>query len=276
MILSIFLISLILNMGNTDYNLMLQVKYMPNGTDDVLDIDNNAVSISSSRLSCRRDHNLSEFLAVKEPTIFNTLLGFPVIDRDTTDYLLFNCEGAVHPKHWGEWNDDTEVQEEIFRAMVKRMRIARHIYPNATIALGASIVPHKRGSYLPFMVQRIEGYRRAGEWGVFDFVDCLEPRMFIDPTNLHQYDIPEMFNMAMNVSDNVIKTSQGKSIDSCLTVGINHFKQEEALPRETMNEILLLASTYENIRKVNFWAGDFRRWYVPYLNNLSYPEESFA
>ena len=263
------IILIILMLMGIDYNLMLQAEYMPNFADEYLNIENNAVSISSSRLSCRGE-NLQEFLNKTEKEIYDRLYSMQFVEKNTTDYLLFNCEGDEIPKNWGTYNNDTETQNKIFNAMVKRMRVARVIFPNATISLGASIRPHKQGLYLPFMIERIEGYRRAGEHGVFDYVDCLEPRIFIDRNDFNETNITASINQAMNVSNNVIKTSVGGDLDSCVTIGINHFFREEVLSIDIMNGIILQLSSYESVRKVNFWAGDFRRWYIPYLNDITY------
>jgi len=259
--------------NNCDFRILEQGKFLtPDQFDLVEDqcMTNNAMSMHSSMIKCKAD-TLEEFLDETENSIRNSVINYlssKGIDASSTDFFLLNCEGPAHPRNWGQWNDDLDTQNAIFEATKMRIDIVREELPNALIAIGPSIRGHWKGNLIDAIANRIVGVKRAGEYGVFDNLDCLEPRGFIEDIAY----VEPVTRQIMDASYNNFTNSAGERMSACVTVSYTEDKIVDdvvvLLPPEISIQQLDIIDEYDHVLMINWW-GDFNISYVPqYIEDL--------
>ena len=184
------------------------------------------------------------------------------LNTNTTDYLLMNCEKPLHPRKWGpDLNDNETLQMLYYNATKLRIQVVRETFPNATISFGPIFKPHNNGRYNSFTFERIEGNIRAGEQGVYDELDCLEPRIFFQfgPEEENYVALVEnMTRQALDVSSFNLTNSSGSPIPLCVVSG---FKVQGT--NDTIDIGLLPAAirqveivqTYPLVKLMGWWGG---------------------
>jgi len=226
-------------------------------------IATNGMSMGSSSILCRGGQidTLEDFLNVTQEEVLGRVdnLNESILPRNTTAYLLLNCEGVAHPNTWRDWNNNTETQNLIFEAVRMRIDVFRSVFPNAIISLGPS--PKGNNS------ERIEAFKRAGEFGVFDRASCLEPRMF----HRNGPDDGEFEDLLNSIERQVrgtldaasaIKNSTGDPIEFCVTSSIlvlNQNSQNYGSPviAEFAQHQVDIILEHDLVKLINWWSGDF-------------------
>ena len=247
-------------------------------------IDRKAMSVGSSVLGCQDSlydgDPLLGFLTATEADIHQWVstfyFDFPYLN-DPSTYLLLNCErisGGAAVRDWHIYNDFPAIQNLIFDAVKLRIEIFRSYFPDAIISLGPSLSPHKKGQYIPVILERMEALIKAGLHGVFDSVTCFEPRLFI---NYGPNDGPQWmeWNLAM--------TQQGLDIGSFLVNSsyqhlplcpiTSYYKASENSPEvvdiEMAREQVELILSYPNVLTFSWWTGNFEQEQLSFMNDLN-------
>jgi len=265
-----------------DFRLVLQGGYTDYDLSDLC-VNNRGFSMHSSAILCKDsfpgyDDPIEGFIGQTEQQIQNKLNNYlnnhPELNTNTTDYLLMNCEKPIHPRRWGTLNDNETLQMRYYNATKLRIQVVRETFPNATISLGPIIKPHKDGEYNPIL-ERIEGYVRAGEQGVYDELDCLETRVFFRYGPEEENYIALMENMtrqALDVSSNLTNSS-GAPIPLCVDSGFK-IQGTNVTVDPDLGEVAKLqveiVLTYPSVKLMSWWSGSFNESLHPeWLANLS-------
>lgn len=96
------------------------------------------------------------------------------------------------------------MQDELIKAYIRRISVAREVFgkqwPTAKLGLFHVIVPDGKGRETDGFMQRMRGYRRAGELGMYDELDYLIPVLYhrFGPSDVPQsngsFDIARLRN----------------------------------------------------------------------------------
>jgi hypothetical protein len=86
------------------------------------------------------------------------------------------------PAGLGRYEDDPTLQAALIQAYITRINVAREVlrekWPTIKLGLYGVVVPDGKGEEDDEFQQRMRGYRRARELGMFDSVDYLVPVLY--------------------------------------------------------------------------------------------------
>ena len=192
-------------------------------------------------------------------------------------YLLLNCEQPIHVGDWHAYNDNPSLQNQIFEAMKKRADIFKSYFPQATVSLGPSFRPQNRGIYNNIILQRIESLERAGDYGVFDNMDCWEPRPYFA---WGPGDGPDYLNWTRNAVrqgldvTSELTISNGSHLPLCVNSSFRIFNDGSATPGafvdlETALAQLEVVLEYPNVIVMGWWEGYYDPDQIDFIQDLN-------
>ncbi|GIW42179.1 MAG: hypothetical protein KatS3mg076_2756 [Candidatus Binatia bacterium] len=270
-----------------DFRLVLQGEYVPSEDAAQLEslcVTNRAWAANSLWLLCSNaalgDENSTErelieaFIATGDEEEDEAALGQRLdtsiqlastrgFDPNTTDFVLLNCEEPVHPRKWGAILNQQypDLEAAYYAALARRIRVARSRLPNALLALGPTIRADPDGVLDEQLEVRMTGYRNAGAAGVYDELDCLEPRVYLEEDTSGGYATTRaMTTLALELSSTLTKTT-GETLPLCVLssvrLGGNSSVAPAAQALAQIDAVREFASQAANVLFLGWWDGAF-------------------
>ena len=270
--------------SSPDYRLILQGQFAPPGTNlSSLCVNNQAMSMFGSSLGCPGGNDpieLDEFLDHSEDEIrfwmeslYNTNPEF----NDPNLYLSFNCEYPIHPNQWGTYNDNIDLQNQYFDSLALRFKIFREYFPLPIISLGPFNGSGNAGTP-PSLLEKIEGYQRAGERGVFDDLTCLETRIYFHkgPDDSDNYlEITKLYAIQSLEIAASLTNSFGSNLPLCVVssfINTNGASANHGDPISIEQGLVQLEviQNHPQVLLAGWWDGEFNpELQFPFLEGLN-------
>ena len=182
--------------GTCDLRFTLQGRY-PSVVDlSAFGIQNTAVTIHGSALLAGKGITEDEFIkTVKEEVIagaLNSYLAKRALTPRRNDLVVLDLEPSYpdpndpeksinfSPSQLGEYNP--LMRDQLIQAYIRRLSVARKVlrrkWPSVKLALYGVIVPDGKGIENDRLEKRMQGYRRAGELGMYDYTEYVVPVLY--------------------------------------------------------------------------------------------------
>ena len=243
-------------------------------------VTNDAVTIGGDAFLAPSRTTVSGFIAKTESEIRRALEGYlrrKGIDANTKHLVVIDIEPHdtstdpprdFSPMALGTWEGDPR-QNQIIEGYRKRIEVARSVLLNARLGLFQVIAPVARGEDNPRFQQRMRGYQRAGQLGMYDQLDYLSPSLYahftpndVDPVRGITLDIVHAWIEArtrQGIKSSLLLTrTNGKHISLApfLTFWGRRIMDERfAISPEIMRLQLRILQEYCGVKVIVIWAG---------------------
>lgn len=273
-----------------DIRFSLQGRYVsePDLSTDlsVFGVTNNAITIHGAALEAA-EITVEEFTRSDRSDINRTLRGYlrtHGIDPDTDHLVVLDMEPKdptephpedpsrlerlFHPKDLGTFEGDPR-QNDIIQGFIRRIEVARDVMPNAKLGLYQVVAPMGKGQYNESFRDRMQGYRRAGELGMYDQVDYIVPVLYTrfgscDVTDRDDLETIQGWSEALTrqgieESRTLTRTSGGNIplvpyLSFWVFNGFSRHDRQAILP-ETMRRQLCILQEYSEVEIIVLWSG---------------------
>ena len=242
-------------------------------------ITNTAVTIHGYALRAGKDITEGEFIKTKEKEIsdqWNEYIQAHELKPGRNHILILDMEPrGFSPARLGEYSG--LLQEELIKAYIRRIIVARQFvqekWPTVKLGLYQVIRPMSKGQRNDDFIKMMSGYVRAGELGMYDFVDYLVPILYnrfgksdvdfpTEKAKLHLW-IERATRQAIT-SPQKLTRRKGDSIPLApiLTFWVangNSDHDHRVILPETMSLQLRILQEYSSVEIINLWSGSETR-----------------
>jgi hypothetical protein len=198
----------------------------------------------------------------------------PELDPLTKKIIVIDIEGVVHGNKWGELyaddlngNFDQVEFEDVIEALIKRVKITREFFPNALLAYYGVVQPNKHGYDIENFRQRMKGYKRAGELGLYDLLNYLSPWLPIIYSRDNPgggYDLQDEGTRQAIENSELLTKSNGEKIPIAPITTFVIINQSDPYHQFPVHEVALEAaqiqldflSSRPSVHTILFWIGN--------------------
>lgn len=258
-------------------------------------ITNTAVTIHGYALRAGKDITEGEFIKTKEKEIsdqWNDYIQEHELKPGRNHLLILDMEPrGFSPARLGQYDDVS--QKKLIKAYIRRIIVARQFvqekWPTVKLGLYQVIRPMSKGLRNDEFIKMMSGYVRAGELGMYDFVDYLVPILYnrfgksdvdfpAEKPKLHLW-IERSTRQAITSSQKLTRRN-GHSIPLApiLTFWVangNSDHHHRVILPETMSLQLRILQEYSSVEMINLWSGPETRremeesdWEILNFNNF--------
>jgi hypothetical protein len=254
-------------------------------------VTNTAVTIHGSALLAGNDITEADFIKAEEKSIsraFRSYLERNALLPGRHHLIILDMEPSYpdpsdpdrsisfSPGNIGRYEDNQSLQAELIQAYVTRIIVAREIlrekWPTVRLALYGVVVPDGRGEEDAIFEQRMRGYRRAGELGMYEFIDYLLPVLYnrfglsdvllpdgdFDIDRLHRW-IGRATHQAITNSQRLTRRNRRPiPLAPVLTFWVvngNSAHHHKVVSPDTMSFQLGILQKYRSVDIIVFWSG---------------------
>jgi len=245
-----------------DVRLTLQGYYPQWNSNEVgIDLTGKGIVFHGSSLEANFGDSIDDFLSYTESDIRISLRNYIQnrgIDPLTDDLIILDIEHPIHPSDiWTFENDPVYNQIDIINNFAIRIRVAREELPNAKIAVYLSPLDKVGDRNSAITINRMRGFRTAGQFGMFDYADYIIPVMYqwFEP-NTPNHDTLEQFTRMHIEEFQTLTNSVGTSMDVLPLLGIvyreNTTETEMLITSEDQQFQMSVVQEY-NINLTSYW-----------------------
>jgi hypothetical protein len=178
---------------------------------------------------------------------------------------------SFSPARLGEYDD--LLQEELIKAYIRRIIVARRFvqenWPTVKLGLYQVIRPMNKGERNGEFKKRMLGYVRAGQLGMYDFVDYLVPVLYnrfgksdvnfpSEKVELHVW-IERATRQAITNSQKLTRRNRNSiPLAPFLTFWVSNRRSKhdhKVILPETMSLQLRILQEYSSVEIINLWSG---------------------
>ncbi len=264
-----------------DIRFSLQSRYATATDLSNFGVTNNAVTLSGVALLAPSEITVSEFIAKTAAEIRAALanhLASHGIDAHTNHLVVLDMEPedtsipkSFSPASLGLWEGDPR-QDQIIAGYERRIAAAREVLRNARLGLYQVIAPLDKGEDTPGFQQRMRGYRRAGELGMYDRLDYISPVLYV---RYKPSDVDPVHGITLDTIHAWLEARTRQGLEASLTLtrsngehislapylsfwvfnrGGSRDDRRAALP-ESMRRQLRILQEYCGVNIIVLWAG---------------------
>jgi hypothetical protein len=270
-----------------DFRFSLQGRYPSTLDLSAFGISNTAVTIHGFALHAGHGIDEDEFIRKKVPEITEALNSYldnrPQLNPAPNHLIILDMEPSYPdpknptdqvnfaPKDLGEYDERQQVK--LVRAYIRRIRVARKVlrkrFPKVKLGLYGVVVPMGKGQENEAFHKRMQAYRRAGELGMYDLIDCLVPVLYngFGPSDVSLPDeLDKLHGWIEKATRQAIANTQeltrrnGKAIPMApiLTFWVNNGRSahdNNVILPETMDLQLRILQEHGGIDTLILWSG---------------------
>jgi len=293
--------------GTCDLRFTLQGRYVSVLDLTTLGIKNTAVTIHGSALLAGKGVTEKDFIGVKDEATISAALSSYLDKNPVTpnrnDLIILDMEPRYpdpnHPNEWihfspkdlANYKDlpplpdtsnpkplpiEKNMQDQLIKGYILRTRVARQVllkkWPTVKLGLYGVIVPMGKGQENDSFLKRMEAHKRAGELGMYDFVDYLVPVLYngfgpsdvplangdFDKTKLHNWIERATHQAITNTQQLTRSTKDTIPLAPILTFWVhngNSTDDNKVILPETMEFQLRLLQKYCSVQIILLWSG---------------------
>lgn len=277
--------------GTCDLRFSLQGRY-PSVVDlSAFGISNTAVTIHGRALLAGKGITIKEFILTENKDICDALYSYlesNPLNPKRNDLIILDLEPRYKdpsgkwitfpPSQLGKFDPDT--RDQLILAYIRRLSVARNVlrkkWPSVRLALYGVIVPDGKGEENKKFQDRMEGYRRAGDLGMYDYTEYLVPVLYnrfgpgnvllpdgeVDSAKLHRW-IGHSTQQAIAFSQQLTRRNGSKiplaPVLSFWVFNRNSDDNNRRIRAATMDFQLRILQEYCAVEIIVLWSGSETR-----------------
>ncbi|GEM_PF-5666606 len=245
----------------------------------VYGVNYSSLTLSGTSLSAGKNvASYDEYFNTTKEDVLKSLDNFARlnnVNKDTTDLLLAHIENPIPQGRLDDLLSEQGMKNFSLYVNATKMRLAavKEYFPNAKVAITATIRPPTKGDLTSNFEESMKGYLTASALGMYDDLDYLTPIIYITASdqNLNYLFVGNMTLTGVEHTRRLNKTNGEQiPIAPLLSIDVINFYSPPEIPPEVAKlQHKILQEYLRPGEKILYWFGSDRDGYLKgYLENV--------